>query len=44
MLINSGLSNKFWAETMGIVNYFCNRLPTKNKNHGKTIPEETWTK
>ena len=42
MLIDSGLLNGFWAETMETANYLQNRLPTRSKNHGKMIPEEAW--
>lgn len=42
MLIDSGLSNDFWAEVMETANYLCNRLPTKSKNHSKVISEEAW--
>ena len=43
MLIDSGLPNGFWAEAMEAANYLRNRLPTKSKNHGEMIPEESWT-
>lgn len=41
MLINSRLSNRFWAETIKIDNYLQNRLPTKSKNYGEMILEKT---
>ena len=43
MLIDSGLPNGFWAEAMETANYLRNRLPTKSRNHGEMIPEESWT-
>lgn len=43
MLIDSGPPNRFWVEAMETANYFRNRLPTKNKNHGEMIPKESWT-
>lgn len=43
LLIDSGLPNDFWAETVGTANYLRNRLSTRSKNHGKMIPEESWT-
>lgn len=42
MLINSGLSNNFWAEAMEIANYLQNRLSTKSKNYKEMIPEKSW--
>lgn len=30
ILIDNGLSNRFWAETMKTANYFQNKLPTKS--------------
>ncbi len=42
MLIDSGLSNGFWAEAMETANYLLNRLPTKTKTHGEIISEEAW--
>ena len=43
MLIDSGLPNNFWAEAMETASYLRNRLPTRSKNHGEVIPEESWT-
>ncbi len=43
MLIDSGLPNDFWAEAMETANYLRNKLPTRSKNHGEIIPEESWT-
>lgn len=43
MLIDSGLPNNFWAETMETANYLRNRLLTRNKNHGEIISKESWT-
>lgn len=43
ILIDSGLPNNFWAEAMETANYFCNKLPTRSKNHSEVIPEEIWT-
>ena len=43
MLIDSVLPNGFWAEAMETANYLRNRLPTRSKNHGEMIPEESWT-
>lgn len=40
MLIDSGLSNNFWAETIETANYLCNKLPTRSKNYSEVIPEE----
>ena len=40
LLIDSRLSNQFWAEEMDIANYLRNRLPTTDK---AIIPEEAWT-
>lgn len=41
MLIDSGLPNDFWAEAMETANYLRNRLPTRSKNYGEVIPEES---
>ena len=43
MLIDSGLPNGFWAETMETANYLRNRLPTRSRTHGEMILEEAWT-
>ena len=43
MLIDSGLSNNFWAEAMETASYLHNRLPTRSKNHREVIAEEFWT-
>lgn len=43
MLIDSGLPNGFWAETMETANYLQNKLPMRSKNHGEVIPKEAWT-
>lgn len=43
ILINSGFSNDFWAKVMKTINYFCNKLLIKNKNHDKIIPKKAWT-
>lgn len=40
MLIDSGLSNRFWAEAMDTANYIRNRLPARGI---KTTPEQAWT-
>ena len=40
MLIDSGLPNGFWAETIETANYLQNRLPTRSKNHGEMIPKK----
>lgn len=40
ILLDSGLPIDFWAEAMETANYLRNRLPTKSKAHGETIPEE----
>ena len=42
LLLESGLSNCFWAEAMDTANYLRNRLPT-NSQRGEIIPEEAWT-
>ena len=44
MLIDSSLSNNFWAEAMETASYLRNRLPTRSKNHGEVILEESWTR
>lgn len=41
ILIDSGLSDNFWVETMETANYLWNKLPTKNKSHNKIIPKES---
>ncbi len=41
MLIDSGLSNDFWAEAIETANYLRNRLPTRSKSHGEIISEES---
>lgn len=43
MLIDSGLSNGFWAKAMETANYLQNRLPTRSKTYSEMIPEEAWT-
>lgn len=43
LLIDSGLSNDFWAKAMEKSNYLRNRLPTKSRNHKELIPKEAWT-
>lgn len=43
LLIDSGLPNNFWAKAMETANYLRNRLPTRSKNHGEVILEESWT-
>lgn len=37
ILINSRLLNNFWAKVIEMVNYFQNRLSTKNMNHKEVI-------
>ncbi len=43
ILIDSGLPNGFWTKAIKTANYLYNRLPTKSKSHGETIPKECWT-
>ena len=43
MLFDSRLPNGFWADAMETANYLRNKLPTKSRNHGEMIPEESWT-
>lgn len=40
ILINSGLSNDFWAETIEIANYLQNKHPIKIKSQRKLILKE----
>lgn len=42
MLVNAGLSNKFWAENIDIANYFKNCLVLE-KHNKKIILKERWT-
>lgn len=39
ILINSRLSNRFWAKIIEIVNYIKNRLSTRIKSHREIIPK-----
>lgn len=41
MLINSGLSNGFFAKVMEITKCPKNRLLTRNRTYGEIIPEKT---
>ena len=41
LLIDSGLTNQFWAEAMDTANYLRNRLSTTDK---AITSEEAWTK
>lgn len=43
MLIDSDLSNNFWAEVMETINYLQNKLFSKSKNHSKIICEKAET-
>lgn len=41
ILIDNRLPNNFWTEAVKIANYLQNRLPTKSKNHGEMISENS---
>lgn len=43
LLIDSGLSNNFWAKVIEICNYLQNKLLLKSWNYGKLISKKAWT-